>query len=144
MGRFRKVIGKLVSMNQSTFVLDISLSDVILIVNEVVNYARRNKKNCSSLKLTSRRSLTQFLRITFFMFSREWNSKIFRSIGFEHVFVCVCVSASICLCSNSFSILIKIFQQLISKLSVVFGKVTHYPLFYSSWQQKVEHVFWDV
>lgn len=40
-GRLRNVIGKLVSINQYAFITDKSLLDGVLVVNKVVDYARR-------------------------------------------------------------------------------------------------------
>ncbi|XP_058758239.1 uncharacterized protein LOC131631463 [Vicia villosa] len=49
--RLRGVVGKLVSSNQTNFVLDRNISDGVLVVNEVVDLARREKRSYVVLKV---------------------------------------------------------------------------------------------
>lgn len=49
--RQKNVIGKLVSINRSTFIPNRSMLDGVVVVNELVNFARRNKKNMFIFKV---------------------------------------------------------------------------------------------
>lgn len=50
-GRLKVVIGKLVSSSQSTLIEGRKMLEGMLVLNEVINYAKRNKKECVVVKV---------------------------------------------------------------------------------------------
>lgn len=58
------MIGKLVSDCQSTFVAGSNMLDGVLILNEILDFAKRHKKSCMMVKLILRRSTIALLGIT--------------------------------------------------------------------------------
>lgn len=55
-GRMRRVIGKLVSPNQTAFVPDRNIADGVLIVNEVLDLAKRERRHCVAFKVDFEKS----------------------------------------------------------------------------------------
>lgn len=49
--RLKCVIGKIISINQSAFISGRNIMDGILMVNEVLDLAKRDKKGCLVLKV---------------------------------------------------------------------------------------------
>lgn len=49
--RLRKIIGKLISNTQTAFILGRKIVDVILVANEILDYAKIEKKNFMLLKV---------------------------------------------------------------------------------------------
>lgn len=49
--RIRCVIGNLVSVNQSAFVSERNILDGVLLINEVLDMATRDKRSCVALKV---------------------------------------------------------------------------------------------
>src|SRR4051812_28960117 len=49
--RLMKVIGKLVSTNQTAFVTGRNMMDGVLLVNEIIDWPRRKKRSCLLLKV---------------------------------------------------------------------------------------------
>lgn len=47
----RKVIGKLISNTHIDFVIGRQILDVVLVANEILDYAKREKKNCMLFKV---------------------------------------------------------------------------------------------
>ncbi|XP_058783955.1 uncharacterized protein LOC131658705 [Vicia villosa] len=54
--RLRNVVGKLVSCNQTAFVSGRSIEDGVLVVNEVLDLAKRSKRDCAVLKVDFEKS----------------------------------------------------------------------------------------
>ena len=49
--RLRRVVGNLISLNQSTFVLERNILDGVLMANEIMDMAFREKRSCMLLKV---------------------------------------------------------------------------------------------
>lgn len=49
--RLRKVIGRLVSSNQTTFIPGRQILDGVLATNEILDFAKRNKRECMVFKV---------------------------------------------------------------------------------------------
>lgn len=49
--RLRKVVGKVVSNTQTTFVPGRKILDGILVTNEILDYAKKEKRNCMMFKV---------------------------------------------------------------------------------------------
>lgn len=49
--RLRKVIGKLISNNQEAFVPGRQILDRVLVINKILYFAKRNKKECMVFKV---------------------------------------------------------------------------------------------
>lgn len=53
--RIKKAVNTLVSSSQSTFISQSYIQDVVLVVNEVLDYAKRSKKECLVIKVEFRK-----------------------------------------------------------------------------------------
>lgn len=49
--RFRRLVGKIISSNQRTFIMGRQIMDGVLVTNEIIDYATREKKNRNMFKV---------------------------------------------------------------------------------------------
>lgn len=71
-----KVIGKLISSNQTTFIPGRKILDGILVTNKVLDYAKRKRKDCMLVKVDFQKEYD--------CFDWEFLRKMLRKIRFGH------------------------------------------------------------
>ncbi|XP_058759231.1 uncharacterized protein LOC131632499 [Vicia villosa] len=72
--RLKVVIGSLISYNQTAFVPDMNMMDGFLLVNEIIDWSRRNKKKCLLLKVEFKKAYDSV--------SWEYIREMIRRMGF--------------------------------------------------------------